>query len=107
MRHAASSLDDLIRSMVEAMIEAHMVYLLVGKDFHKMVNDKVVVDGKLEPSPTQNAMAEIDVKDIRINGAAVFCNFPTGFTWCAVALAAGGTALGVGIYEATKPGASP
>ncbi len=85
----------------------HTKYLLVGKDFHKMVNDKVVVDGKLEPSPTQNAMAEIDVKDIRINGAAVFCNFPTGFTWCAVALAAGGTALGVGIYEATKPGASP
>jgi len=85
----------------------HTKYLLVGKDFHKMVNDKVVVDGKLEPSPTQKAIAEIDVKDMRINGAAVFCSFPTGFAWCAAALAAGGTGLGVGIYEATKAGASP
>ena len=82
-------------------------YLLVGKDFHKMVNDKVVVDGKLQPSPTPKAFAEIDVKDTRLNGAAVFCNFPTGFAWCAAAVAAAGTGLGVGIYEATKPGASP
>ncbi len=82
-------------------------YLLVGKDFHKVVNDKVIVDGKLQPSPTQKAFAEIDVKEMRLNGAALFCSFPTGFAWCAAAVAAAGTGLGVGIYEATKPGASP
>jgi len=52
-------------------------YLLVGKDFHKMVNDKGRCRRQVEPSPTQKAIAEIDVKDVRINGAAVFCNFPT------------------------------
>jgi len=82
-------------------------YLLVGKDFRHYVGDKVVADGTLQAPTAQTATADIDVKNIRVNGAAVWCSFPTGFAWCAAALAAAGTGLGVGIYEATKPGASP
>jgi hypothetical protein len=82
-------------------------YELVGKDFHRFVNDKVVVSGKLEPATTPAGIPVIQVSSIDINGPESFLSTTKGKVWLATLLAGGAAGIGIGVYEATKPPASP
>jgi hypothetical protein len=84
-------------------------YQLVGKDFAKVVGDKVVVNGKLQEVGTatvtsQGATAQIDVRKMNINGAGYFST--AGLIWFWSAMAGFAAGLGYAVYEATKS-ASP
>jgi len=82
-------------------------YLLTGKDFQKDVGKKVVVDGKLQVATTTSGISTIVVSSLSINGATGIFGTTAGVVWFTTIVAAGGTGLGIGIYEATKPAASP
>jgi hypothetical protein len=77
-------------------------YLIVGKDFQKVVGDKVVVNGTLEAatSATPGTTAEINVRKMNINGAGYFST--AGLIWFWSAMAGFAAGLGFAVYEATK-----
>jgi hypothetical protein len=83
-------------------------YLITGQDFQKDVGTKLIVEGTLQEAATPSGIPQINVKKKRINGGAPG-RFTTkaGLIWFTTAIAAAGTGLGIGIYEATKPSASP
>lgn len=83
-------------------------YLLSGKDFQKYVGKKVVVvNGTLQAATTPSGIATIVVSSLSINGAAGIFATTAGVVWFTTIVAAAGTGLGVGIYEATKGPSSP
>jgi hypothetical protein len=82
-------------------------YLITGQDFHKYVGDKIVVEGTLQEAATPSGIPQINVKKKNINGAVAWFATTAGVVWLITLIAAGGAGLGIGIYEATKPPASP
>jgi len=82
-------------------------YLLTGKDFQKDVGKEVVVDGKLQVATTTSGISTIVVSSLSINGATGIFGTTAGVVWFTTIVAAGGTGLGIGIYEATKGPSSP
>ena len=83
-------------------------YLLTGRDFQKYVGKKVVVvNGTLQAATTPSGVSTIVVSSLSINGAAGIFATTAGVVWFTTIVAAAGTGLGVGIYEATKGSSSP
>ena len=82
-------------------------YLITGQDFQKDVGTKLIVEGTLQEAATPSGIPQINVKKKNINGAVAWFATTAGVVWLITLIAAGGAGLGIGIYEATKPPASP
>lgn len=81
-------------------------YVLTGKDFQKDVGKKIVVNGTLQTAGTPSGISQIAVTSYKINGAYGWFATTAGVVWFTTIVAAAGTGLGVGIYEAVKGPAS-